>query len=391
MIESIILANRTNLPHGLIERNIESAIDAFHEIYPKPDCEIEIIICDSIEDFRLLSQEYVQEDISKESMKYDGRFICPKSSDEVFRILFVLSEDDMPGMERYVFERENGSLKDADMYQKEREKRGIDLMGFFHFLETLLHEYSHLCSFEQYMKMTNWADPGIAAHSVDYHLQDEFLARYRSTLVALRMLESFAERDLIYSIWMSYSVGAQKAYSKEKDRLQLFLDIQRTSIENEMEEVLSVTGMSSGELASEIERELGHKLENADQRNDAGIPILSDTEIVEYMMVDDFEDSDFDDGTTGEEVNDYLRRSLTPVLYYTRNRLSTYQASQLYGLVTAFNDFLCSHIDGKDSGSIVEKSYTNMVNVLEKPFQEFIESEQLSKIADRIKELILCY
>ena len=55
--------------------------------------------------------------------------------------------------------------------------------------------------------------------------------------------------------------------------------------------MMLLMNLSLEDLSAELEMELGHKLKNTDKQTGTGIPFLSDTEIIEYLMVDDFEDS----------------------------------------------------------------------------------------------------
>ena len=266
MTRNLTLTNRTKYPNNIVEKIIVYTIEEFHDIYQKQDCDIEIIICETTEDFDTISQKYMAEKIKKDFRDYDGRFICPQSPGETFRIIFILKVEDIPGMEQYVSEQDTGSLRDVDLPAEERERRGLALMGFFHFVETLLHEYSHLCSFEQYMQVTDWEDPAIGAHSIDYHLQDEFIARYRSTMAVLKMIEPFAESDLLYSLWLSYWNGAKRAYSHETETMQAIIDNQRAGIEQELGSMILLMNLSFEDLSAELEMELGHKLKNPASR-----------------------------------------------------------------------------------------------------------------------------
>ena len=208
-------------------------------------------------------------------------------------------------------------------------------------------------------------------------------------MAALKMIEPFAEKDLLYSLWVSYWDGSKKAYVDEMESMQYFIDMQREGIERNFEIMMRSEGITYEELSADIEYELKHKLKHYGEVNECGVPVLSDAEIVDYLMVDDFRDSDFDDGTTGEEVNDYLKRSLTPLLYYSRNPMSTYQASQLCGLASAFHDFLLNIGDKKDDGMRIAEDGIDIIKAMERPYQKWLNNERLDIIQKSIKELML--
>lgn len=55
------MMNRSDIPDELIQRMIDSAQDAYHMIFPKPGCDVEITVCRDLEDLADLAEEYVGE------------------------------------------------------------------------------------------------------------------------------------------------------------------------------------------------------------------------------------------------------------------------------------------------------------------------------------------
>ena len=119
------ITNHTTAPDKLINKIIENAIDAFHALYPVQTYTSELILCESKEDFDRISREIVSENIPEDIRNYDGRFICPQSKPEKYQIILLLKDDVLSGAEQYLSELENGTLRNAEMTQAERESRGM--------------------------------------------------------------------------------------------------------------------------------------------------------------------------------------------------------------------------------------------------------------------------
>ena len=349
------MINRSSIPDQFIEKMITHALDSYHQTFSMPKCAVEIMVCKGKEDLKKQAEDYTGE--RGEFREYDGNFLCPRRKGDSFRILLVAKEQAVKGAQIYFSELENGSRRDDDMPQSEREKRGIDLAGYCHFVEMLQHEYSHLCSFEKLMEKTSWEDPDIGKHSMDYHLYDEMIARYRGTYAMLRMMDDFIERDLLYTLWMTYWQDTLDAFKSEKEIYQHIINQNRDLIEDSIITDMKEHGMSGEDAVFEMELELGHPLEYDGELTKKGVPKLSPVEVVEFLMFDDFGD---------EELNEKSFRRGIPLLYFAHNSYASYQGAQIAGLVHAFYDFL-SDREGRtlDLLTLMAKPYYNTVDVAE--------------------------
>ena len=357
------IINRTSFPYDTIEKMITAAVYAYHAVFSPPSCDVEIIACKDEADFRSLAEQYTGEEETFRDC--NGYFLCPKGKGGTLRILVIVK--DTEGAEQYFSELENGSLRDAGLPRQEIEKRGIRLARFCHFAELVQHEYSHLCSFENLMEATAWKDPEIGIHSMDYHLYDEVIARYRGTCAMLKMIEDYAETDLLYTLWMSYWEDTVKSFREEKEKMQDFILRQQAGIETTILAQMEAMGMTAGETAAELELELGHGLRFGGETSKRGVPKLSPEEVVEFLMVDDVEGADL-----------IFRRAI-PLLYFARNSCATYQGAQLTGLVHAFYDFL---------GNAAPREY-NLSDLMAVPYYETADVDGIRKELDALPDLFV--
>ena len=281
-----------------------------------------------------------------------------------------MKEEAILGADRYFQEKEKGSLRDADLSQAEIEKRGIDLANFGHFVEMLQHEYSHLCSFEKLMDGTNWEDPHIGAHNMDYHLYDEMIARYRGTYAMLRMLEDYAERDLLYTLWMGYWEHVLKEFNSESEKMKRIIIQQRDEIERSILYDMRKNKLSGEDVVFEMELELGHPLKYDGELTPMGAPKLSPVEVVEFLMIDDFTDR-----AMAEKV---IRRGL-PLLYFAHNPYASYQGAQMVGLVESFYEFLA----GQPGRSL------DLNSLMLTPYYETVDVDDLRAKLDKFPDLFL--
>lgn len=210
-----MITNKTSFPSSFIVRSVEDAIAFFCSFYnTSPSLDYHVILC---EDFDSLQDEwraYYGYGAEREMpLDYDGQFLAPTQKTDTLTMLVCVDEEVAEGAERYYYEVEHGSkvdTKDPDIL----EERGLTLMPFFEFIELLLHEFSHLCSYDRMMAFTNWANPEMNKIGYDYHLHDEFIARIRGTEAMLRMMQPYTELGLLYSLYQYYLSGMQKAYEE---------------------------------------------------------------------------------------------------------------------------------------------------------------------------------
>ena len=354
----LTIVNHTSVPDEFLHRIVRSAIGGYEAVFQSPACDVEVIACRDRDELKALIVEHLGEETNLRD--YDGNFLCPHSPDGPYRILVTVKDEALLGARRYFAELQGGSQRDADLAQAERERRGIELANFCHFLEMTQHEYSHLCSYEKLMSAG--VDSEIGNHSLDYHLYDEEIARYRGTYSMLRMMEPFAERDLLYTLWMGYwddLLAEFKEFGKSLD------EILRHQYEG-IAEMYSAYDFTPAQLARDFESELGHPLEYGGEVSELGIPKLSSVEVAEYLMVDD------------EDVAEEMYRHFAPLLYHAKNPYATYEGAQVIGLVHAFYDFLKG-----------ERREYDLQGLMEKPYYETVDAEGARAELEEFVDLFL--
>lgn len=338
------IINNSAVQDDFIKQLIETALDSY--VFPGPGCDVEIVACRDRAELRTLIIEHLGEETNLRD--YDGNFLCPHSPEDPYRILVTIKEEALLGARRYFNELKEGSRRDADLPREERERRGIDFANFCHFLEMVQHEYSHLCSYEKLMSAGE--DPEIGNHSIDYHLYDEEIARYRGTYSMLQMMEPYAERDLLYTLWMGYWDDLLSEFKEYGKTLDDYLRQQYEGIAEMTRGYMRAYGLTPAQIAEDFESELGHPLEYGGEISKLGIPKLSKAEVAEYLMVDD------------EDIAEEMYRHYAPLLYHAKNPYATYEGAQVVGIVHAFYDFLRGERRDYDLQSLMEKPYYETVD-----------------------------
>ena len=355
----LTIVNHTSVPDEFLHRIVRMAIGGYEVAFQGPACAVEVIACRDRVELKALIMEHLGEETNLRD--YDGNFLCPHSPDDgPYRILVTVKDEALLGARRYFAELQEGSRRDVDLPREEREKRGIELANFCHFLEMVQHEYSHLCSYAKLMSAG--VDPEIGNHSLDYHLYDEEIARYRGTYAMLCMMEPFAERDLLYTLWMGYwdeLLAEFQEYGKTLD------EILRQQYE-EIAQMYWAYDFTPDQIARDFETELGHPLEYGGEVSELGIPKLSPEEVAEYLMVDD------------EDIAEEVYRHCAPLLYHSKNPYATYEGAQVIGLVHAFYDFL----KGK-------RREHDLLSLMEKPYHETVDMEGARAELEEFPELFM--
>ena len=359
------IINHTNASDDLMTSMITEAIDGYHSLYDPPSCDVEITVCADKREFNQLVMEHTDIDDPALVPDYNGNFLCPKEKTNLLRILLLPKEAEIIGARRYFKEKENGSLRDAVLPQAELEQRGIELANYCHFVELVQHEYSHLCSFDRLMKSTDWEDIETAGIDIDYHLHDEFIARYRGTYAMLQMMEPYMEPGLIFTLWMDYSNGLGDAYKQESEILEKSIKEQCENLEEQLLFIMKQREMSAFEMILEFEYELGHRLEHRGELTENGVPKLTPAEVMEYIVFDDFDD---------DEISDKAYRIGMPMLYYSKNPYASYSGAQILGFVDSFYDFMCEKI-GRENDDKVGDYDLDLAFVIGVPFYESFEDK----------------
>ena len=354
-----MIINKTSVSIGHIPEVIEEAIDYFLKYYRcQPVCSYDIILC---ADFESLQEEWRNYNSYGADvvlpLRYDGQFLVPWERTDKLVILASMDESVVAGAGQYLKEK-RGGVGEAS------EERGLKLMHFFRFIEMLCHEFSHLCSYDRMMALTDWADPQMHANNYDYHLHDEFIARVRGTEIMLRMFAPYMENDLIYSMYMCYVNDTKTSFTRRLNEVREVIERERKGLEEELLMMQRLEGLTDAEMVAELEYELGHRLENGYVD---GKLVLSDLEVIEYSAVDEF----------AELLKFYL--------YVVRNRYAVYEGTQFAGALVGFYAAFC----GEESGWDME-----LENVIDEPFWQYLDESKIREqdeafrhwLIDRIDE-----
>ena len=233
-----MIINKTALPSDIITRTIEDAIRFFLDLYPDVHltCAYDIVLCDSTGSLQDEWRRYYGFDQDRVlPLPYDGQFLSPVEKTDTLTILACVKEEILAGAAQYHREVDHGL--ESPLEQDELEERGLKLMPFYEFVELLFHEFSHLCSFDRMMTLTDWADPQMSVNVLDYHLHDEFIARIRGTEAMLRMGAPYMETDLIYSLYQYYMTGLTESFNDRYKGTLEYINKARFFLHQEMMEL----------------------------------------------------------------------------------------------------------------------------------------------------------
>lgn len=367
----MILKNYTGVEDNYLLRILQDCLTAYHALYEPASSEVEFIVVDSKGMMKSIRDQLT--DDPGDEKDYDGNFVAPKETTDTLTILALLKDKNIRGAEQYYLEKENGSLRDASvddhngMDDKSRAARGEKLMAFFEFAEMIQHEYSHLCSYEKLMIATDWADPLFLGHDWNYHLHDEYIARYRGTRAMLKMAEPYAEKNLLYSLWMGYWDDLNGEYKNYTETVRTFISDRAKGIEAETLMFMKQNGLSSSDMIAELEHELGHPLHLQGELSASGVPKLTPIEVLEFLTFEDTE-----------------KRTI-PLMYAIRNPYASYHGAQLLGLIQAFHDHFSLHIRNSDDLELPE-SGTDLCSVMATPFYEYVDVAKAKETLERFIE-----
>ena len=366
----MILKNYTGVADEYLSRILTDCLTAYHDLYEPASSEVEFILFDSPDKLKEIRAILTNED---DGVDYDGNFVAPKEKTDTLTILALLKKKNIHGAEQYYLEKENGSLRDASvddhngMDDKSRAARGEKLMAFFEFAEMIQHEYSHLCSYERLMTATDWADPLFLGHDWNYHLHDEFIARYRGTRAMLHMAEPYAEKNLLYSLWMGYWDDLNKEFKEHIEDVKKLLSDEARGIETETLMFMKQNKLSGQDMIAELEHELGHPLHLQGALSESGVPKLTPIEVVEFLT---FEDT---------------QKRTIPLMYVIKNPYASYHGAQLLGLIQAFHDHFSQHT-GNSDGLELHESGTDLCSVMATPFYEYVDAAKAKETLERFIE-----
>ena len=159
--------------------------------------------------------------------RLDGTFkFADKPYPDTLSINLCLRQNFLAGCKRLLAEREKTisiaeleAMRETQQGMKKLEKRGNELLAFRHTMEVILHEFSHAVNYEKMMDDTGWIDLDMPTHDPDYFLWDEFLAKYRSMLVCLKMIPTM-EFGLFFSICKGQFDALYKDFDETIERIE---------------------------------------------------------------------------------------------------------------------------------------------------------------------------
>ena len=159
--------------------------------------------------------------------RFDGSFKFAKEPHpETLSINLKLRKNFLAGCKRLLAERENSvTIAELEAMRKTKQgndklaQRGNELLAFRYTMEVILHEFSHAINYEKIMDDTDWTDLDMPTHNPDYFLWDEFLAKYRSTLVCFKMIPTM-EFALFFSICKAQLEALYKDFDETVERIE---------------------------------------------------------------------------------------------------------------------------------------------------------------------------
>lgn len=354
----------------LLEQIIRVIIEEYLRVYPfcRPSCSAEIILCENNKHMEEEWRRYYGHHPEKEfPIEYDGQFLPAVSKSDVLTILACVNANVISGAEQYLYEKENGSLKNAPT-----DERGLKMLPFWHFVELVMHEFSHLASYDKLMLLTNWTNPSLPIDDLDYHLHDEFITRIRGIYAMLLMAEPYMETDMLYSLYVGYINDEQNQFLKRMDSVRELDERYRDNIRRDLAHMQRQLRLSNELLAEEIEKELGHPLEYGGAWEDGALK-LSKLEIIEFYAVDEFEEM------------------MKPLLYIHRNSFAVYEGTQFAGASAGFFQAM-THMEGQEnhfSNLMIAEDELHLENVIDIPFWKYFDLEKIKKQNDVFRELLV--
>ena len=121
----MFIVNHSALPDALATQIVNVCISAYENLYGKPSCEVEIILCSSK---RKMKQEQISimgKDNYEDTPNHDGDFIIPDRYSKKMTITVIAKKEIIAGAKIFLNEMSNGSLRDADLSDEQWEKRGL--------------------------------------------------------------------------------------------------------------------------------------------------------------------------------------------------------------------------------------------------------------------------
>lgn len=360
IINRISRLNSTEV--SLAEVGILESMNYFLRVYTflEPHCGISVILCDKVEDLeKEWNKYYGYGDEAGLPLKFDGQFLVPDEKTDILSMIICVNKDQIEGIEQYYHEKENGSLAGTPT-----EERGLKMMAFWHFVELVMHEFSHMCSYDRMMRLIDWEDTRMSK-DIDYHLHDEYLARFRGTKAMLLMAEPYMETDMLFSLYLGYWTDLGDSFRKRQEETKDFIEHERELLGQALPDLQEMTGLDDEGFVKMLEEEFGHKLKYGGEKLDGNLR-LSDYEVIEFSAVDE------------------IAELTEPYLYFLRNPVAVYEGVQFAGMITAFYDYLC---DDKDL--MIGEEELHLENVIDIPFWNYVDASRINQQANRFKaELI---
>ena len=339
---------------ALARRILSFALDYYEKQWPfgKPKAEVAFTLVSSKEELEEVWRTYYGFGRDKHLPGFDGLFLTPHGRTDTLSIILCVLDKHLSGIKQLVLEMDHGSLMDAPGV--DMEQRGIALMGSFMFLETIFHEYTHLCQYESFMEATNWTK-GALLDDPTLYLHDEFLGRYVGMRTALRVMKPYMEINLFVSLSTLYTQDDMKKMDKEREQAHSFLEAQK----NQLKLMASFSGMSWDQFLKGVEEELGHPVSPKG---------LSDLDMAQYMAFGPMK-------AVGERYR-----------LISKNSFASRSGTQFLGTVRAFYEGGLSMAYGKEE--VLPREELLLQNVYQIPADEAFLAEDAIYFLEETKKLV---
>lgn len=181
------------------------------------------------------------------------------------------------------------------------------------------------------------------------------------------MAAPYAEKDLLYSLWMGYWNDLNRDFKTHIEAINNFLKEQRIGIEEEVLQFMKQSGMSGTEMVHELESELGHKLYFGGELTKCGVPKMCPMEVAEFLTF----------GAT--------QKRTIPIMYSIKNSYASYHGAQLLGLIQAFHDHFSENI--QTDGMELEESDLDLTNTIGIPFYDYADAGKAQRTLERFIQI----
>ena len=342
------LENKTTYDTALLDQTITPLLRGFLNQYPflEPSCKVHLTLFNNPQELWQERNLFYQGKAPDTIANLDGIFLPPMEKTDTLRILLRVWPEAAASARCMQRELAEGSRAKQGGMQRDEQ-----VFNYFELIEQTYHEFSHLCSYDRLMRITNWEDPLLPTTNLDINYHDEFLAVYRSMTAMLHVLSPYLTSSLYRGLYLYYHDEFTNHANLTKNETNRSLLVYR----NELDRVFGTEkrrGTPPSFLRKTIEDVIGHPLSCQEDFS------LTDEEVFEYTI-----------GLKRNKIED------KPCLYYLRNSEATYGGAHLSGMVRAFHAFAEEKIrvPFRNKAALPEAEL-HLENVMDIPFYTYMDS-----------------